>query len=358
MVDAIPAAIRHETDGVSQSPSRRQIAYVLPDTGTAERTGAAEGASTAEDTYATVAVSALRLGESPRLDGHDKEHVVWLTQVEAPLPPILVDRRDMRVIDGAHRLLAAVMKGQETIEVEFFDGSPADGFLRAVQLNVRHGLPLSAADRRAAAARIIASHPQFSDGVIAQSTGLTDKTVAAIRRRTARADVQTGTRIGKDGRVRPLNGEPGRRRVVAVLTERPEASLREVARVAKVSPSTVRDVRQRLERGEHPGSSRSGTTGTADIPAKPATGSGSTHRKAISPPPTAVLGKLLRDPSLRHSESGRRLLRLLQTNAIAPHAWGELVSSVPSHTAAVIAGLAQYYAQMWQDFAQGLGQQT
>jgi hypothetical protein len=57
------------------------------------------------------------------------------------LPPLLVDRRSMRVIDGMHRLMAALLKKRETIDVEFFDGSYADAFLLAVEANVAHGLP-------------------------------------------------------------------------------------------------------------------------------------------------------------------------------------------------------------------------
>jgi hypothetical protein len=60
----------------------------------------------------------------------------------------------MRVIDGMHRLLAASMNGRDTIEIRLSDGSPQDAFLRAVEANVTHGLPLSQADRRAAAKRI------------------------------------------------------------------------------------------------------------------------------------------------------------------------------------------------------------
>jgi ParB-like chromosome segregation protein Spo0J len=57
----------------------------------------------------------------------------------------------MRVIDGMHRLMAASLQGRESIDVMFFHGSEIDVFLRAVQENITHGLPLSQADRRAAA---------------------------------------------------------------------------------------------------------------------------------------------------------------------------------------------------------------
>ena len=62
----------------------------------------------------------------------------------------LVDRRTMKVVDGMHRLMAAALRGLETIDV-IFDGNKADLFLRAVEENVMHGLPLSQTDRRSAA---------------------------------------------------------------------------------------------------------------------------------------------------------------------------------------------------------------
>src|SRR5579863_10113036 len=109
-----------------------------------------------------VPVLSLRPADSPRLNGEDKAHIARLTETETPLPPILVDRRTMRVIDGMHRLMAASLQGRETIDVVFFDGCETDVFLRAVQENIAHGLPLSQADRRAAAQRIVNSHPHMS----------------------------------------------------------------------------------------------------------------------------------------------------------------------------------------------------
>jgi len=102
-----------------------------------------------------VRVTSICPGESPRLNGEDKAHIMRLAETETPLPPILVDRRTMRVIDGMHRLMAASMRGQETINVVFFDGSEADVFLRAVQENVAHGLPLSQADQSPSSTSVV-----------------------------------------------------------------------------------------------------------------------------------------------------------------------------------------------------------
>jgi len=308
----------------------------------------------------SVPVSSLRPGESPRLEGEDKAHIGRLAASETPLPPILADRRSMRVIDGAHRLIVARLKGQETIEVEFFDGTAADAFLRAVEANVTHGLPLSLADRRAAAARIIASHPQMSDRAIAKSAALAARTVAAIRQQSTGAVPPSATRVGRDGRVRPLSSVEGRRRAAELIAEHPRASLRDVARGAGVSPATARDVRRRLQRGEEPAPARA-RAGGGDDPAGLGQAAGPRTRQAervVQPAPAFVLAKLLRDPSLRHNEQDRRLLRLLQHNSAGAQELPGVIAAVPPHCAALVVQLARHYSQMWQDFAQELDART
>ncbi|WP_214415751.1 ParB/RepB/Spo0J family partition protein [Sphaerisporangium fuscum] len=115
-----------------------------------------------------VAVSDLLPADSPRLEGENPDHVRLLAESEEEFPPIVVHRPTMRVVDGMHRLRAAVLRGAERVRVLFIDGvDEADLFVLAVEANIAHGLPLTLADRRAAAARIVASKPQFSDRAIA-----------------------------------------------------------------------------------------------------------------------------------------------------------------------------------------------
>ncbi len=287
-----------------------------------------------------VPVTSLRPGDSPRLQGEDKAHVARLAEIDGPLPPILVDWRSMRVIDGMHRLMAAALNGQETINVEYYDGSESDVFLRAVEANVTHGLPLSLADRRAAAAKIVRSHPHMSDRSISRLVGLSNKTVAAIRR-AADPGPQLHARVGRDGRVRPLNSARGRERAAALMARYPDASLRDVARGAGVSPGTVRDIRRRLQGGEDPAPARR-PQAPAQVPAAP------------GPAPAALLERLLRDPSLRYNQQGRRLLGVLQLNTVMAEEWTSVMSTVPSHCAPTVAQLARQYATMWLRFAHEL----
>ncbi|WP_107062221.1 ParB and winged helix-turn-helix domain-containing protein [Streptomyces sp. NRRL S-37] len=318
----------------------------------------------------SVPIAALLPGDSPRTHGLDQEHATQLAEHEGPLPPILVNRRDLRVIDGMHRLLAAYIKGQETVDVEFFDGSPEDAFLRAVEANVKHGLPLSLADRRAAAARIIDSHPQMSDRAIARASGLGSKAVAAIRRRSTDAIAQLNTRVGRDGRVRPLNGAEGRRKAAEVIAQNPGASLREIARLAGISPATASDVRRRLKSGEPPAPTRTeaGTASQDPVHVSSAQAAAPADKPVLPSPrkvptqghravpatntPGPLLDKLARDPSLRLKEDGRQLLRLLQQNAVTQ--WPSLTAAVPSHCGELIGSLARQFAANWLELAQQL----
>lgn len=325
----------------------------------------ATSTSDAKPAVVPVPVLSLHPADSPRLGGEDKAHIARLAETETPLPPILVDRRSMRVIDGMHRLIAASVQGQETIDVIFFDGNEADVFLRAVQENITHGLPLSQADRRAAAKRIIASHPHLSDRAIGHSAGLAAKTVATIRKNSGEEIPRSTARVGRDGRVRPLDSGAGRRRAAELLTQQPGASLRDVARAAGIAPATVLDVRKRLERGQSPvagksaaSAARNDACGTSG--AERDADGGTVHAirlgsRAMAPPePAATVEKLLHDPSLYNNERSKRMLRLLYINAAGAEQLPDAAATVPPHCVGIVMQLAGQYATMWQQFAREL----
>ncbi|WP_307660613.1 ParB/RepB/Spo0J family partition protein [Streptomyces sp. V1I1] len=171
----------------------------------------------------TIEVEHLREAGTPRSSGEDNEHVKALTDVEDRLPPIIVHRPTMRVIDGMHRLRAAKLRGARRIRARYFEGDEADAFVLAVRTNVSHGLPLSLSDRRAAAARIVATHPRWSDRRIAAATGLAARTVASLRQETGVDGTAGGTRrIGQDGEERPVSSAEGRRITGELIAGDPE----------------------------------------------------------------------------------------------------------------------------------------
>jgi ParB-like nuclease domain len=103
------------------------------------------------------------------MSGENSERVQVLANTQGELPPIIVHRASTRVLDGMHRLRMAKIRGQNEIQVRFFVGDGADSFVVVVRSNIAHGLPLSLADRKAAANRIIGSHPQWPDRRITSS---------------------------------------------------------------------------------------------------------------------------------------------------------------------------------------------
>ncbi|MEO6082268.1 MAG: ParB N-terminal domain-containing protein [Umezawaea sp.] len=312
------------------------------------------------------------------MSGFNVEHARLLANTDAVLPPVLVNRRTMRVVDGAHRLLAAKLRGQDAIDVVFCDCDDDEAFVLAVEKNVAHGLPLSRAERTAAAERILGTYPEWSDRAIAAVVGLSHKTVGAIRWRSPKSAEPVTHRRGRDGRLRPVDGAAARAKVSQLLADRQGASLREIAREAGVSPDTVRNVRddsRRTAAASLPAASVQATAVSGvSVPAasvpdqRTALGA---DRRSAAPRRTsacvrlpasetaercALMRSLRNDPSLRFSESGRVLLRLLDVSALGSEDWDRISEDVPAHRAAGIAQLARDCGRIWQKFAAAVEQ--
>lgn len=326
-------------------------------------------AGEAPHSAALLPVESLLPADSPRLNGISHRHAELLAESEDELPAILVQRGTMRVIDGMHRVHAARLKGRDDIAVRFADVDDDAAFLLAVETNIAHGLPLSLVDRKAAASRIIQARPYWSDRAIAQASGLSWKTVGVLRAR-AQAPSDDDRRVGRDGKVRPVSGAAGRQLAGELLTRNPGAGLREIARVAGVSAATVRDVRDRLNRGEDvltPAQLRHrAESADAGIAAAPA---GGPAREAPQAQPEAcpqphnrarparlerhdysIVDKLKVDPSLRYSDVGRTLLHLLHARPSSLRA-DHVVMALPPHCLNMTAQVSRQIALEWMDFA-------
>ncbi|MER5451351.1 ParB N-terminal domain-containing protein [Streptomyces sp. NPDC002766] len=332
-----------------------------------------------------ISVAALSPGVSLRQGGTDAAHVRLLVDAadSADLPPILVQVDGCRVIDGLHRLEAARLMGAGSIRARFLDCSNAEALVIAMKANGLHGLPLSRADRVAGAQRLLGSHPDWSDRAIAGIAGLSAKTIASLRERSAIATPLGGKRIGQDGRRRPVDAGEGRRRAAEYIAAHPGAPLRQVARATDVSLGTVHDVSARLRRGEEP--ERNGRRAhperpqhmrpvpsvpepeDATAPAETAADGGGCGRMPLQvaaaaesaapqrrnhteTPPTwaAVAAKMATDPALRYTAGGRELLRWMQSHGTEPGEDGRrFVDTVPPHWLGVVAPLAEHIGKEW-----------
>jgi transposase-like protein len=300
-----------------------------------------------------IPLDSLRPGDSPRSSGRSTEHVSLLAGLDLPLPPIIVHSPSMRVIDGIHRVEAARRRGDHVIHARLFRGDEEVAFRLAVHANVTHGMPLTLADRTTAASRILRSRPHLSDRAVAYTTGLSPGTIRAIRQRLSPHAAGPLGRRGRDGRVRPLDGADGRRAAAALLSERPDASLREIAREVGISPATVRDVRERMKRGDSPiPPGQRSAERTTDRPVQRIDVSMST---APARDPAQLLQSLRNDPSLRFSEAGRALIAWLNERATGIGRWPDLLPQIPPHCTYLLADIARSCAAEWSAFADELG---
>jgi hypothetical protein len=202
------------------------------------------------DAGAQIAVSSLSPGHSMRATPICREHVARLIAAVADWPPLLVQRSDLTVIDGLHRLAAALELGLPTVAVLFYDGPPEDAFVEAIRANVAHGLRLTLSERKNAAARLLATRPYWSDRRIGRTCSLAGGTVKHLRTRIDFAAPSVTTliqrRLGSDGKLRPTKPAELRRAIGEALLKHPDASSRTIAASTRCSPATVRAVRASL----------------------------------------------------------------------------------------------------------------
>lgn len=318
-----------------------------------------------------VDIAELRAGVSLRSTGLDAAHVQSLAAAEWPTCPILVHRPTMQVVDGHHRVAAAVGNGIETVRACLFDGPLDIAILLALRANVSHGLPLSLADRKAAAQQLLERHGDWSDRSISASTGLSAKVIVKLRCASEDGE-QLNSRIGRDGRFRPKNSAAKRVWAAEILSSQPNVSLRQVGRVVGLSPGTVRDVRARIQRGEKPVPGRVAATNShspGQTLGEPAARSIGVVTRTDSPPKDAsqglssaggqtdaslVLAKLARDPTLRLSDVGRELLRRLHRHVVTIEDSATIIEVSPDHSVEHLLGFARACIEQWADIAEQL----
>lgn len=143
-------------------------------------------------------------GLQPRVAGLDEGHVRALQEASEGWPPLTVVQQGNAVVlvDGFHRFAAAQNLGLARVPVRIL-ATPPDGDLHALAfaLNAVHGRPLSLADRRAEAERLLRGRPEASNMEVSRRAGLSPTTVAAVRSRLEDQDAiaPATERIGADG---------------------------------------------------------------------------------------------------------------------------------------------------------------
>jgi ParB-like chromosome segregation protein Spo0J len=316
-----------------------------------------------------ISIDLLSSGFFHRGTGTDSAHVQIIAEVSnfRDLPPILVLRNNLRIIDGTHRFEAAKLRGEKTIRARIINCTDNDAFILAVKANTLHGLPLSRSDRVLGARRILGWHPDWSDRAIGVATGLSAKTIAVIRQESTDDTQIFSKRLGRDGKRRPVTALEGRKRAVEFITARPDASLREIARETDVSLGTVQDVRARMRRGLDPLTAGrvspplevADSQDPASEPAQPSPlpnrlGPRGIQRNVERPSWPKVSSKLMCDPSLKYTEGGRAFMRWMSMHVSNSGEWKEFVDAVPAHWLGEISIVAERVSEDWRDFAEYL----
>jgi hypothetical protein len=228
---------------------------------------------------------------------------------------------------------AAQLRGQIVIRAILVDDKESEAFIRSVTANTRHGLPLTLRDRKQAAARLLRICPDKSDRAIAELAGLSGKTVGALRRSIADLP-RLEARVGRDGRVRTLGSAPARG-----VIRGPWSAPREPGEDPRPREHAEPAVRRDPDRRPSAAAEAPGLATLLRFPA---------HRH-----PQQILADLMRDPSLRYTESGRTLLRgLHQYATIADQPWAGLLAAVPPYCLPAVAALAHGYATSWRELGE------
>jgi ParB-like chromosome segregation protein Spo0J len=304
----------------------------------------------------SVPVDSLVPGFHLRMAGTDEAHVRLLADAAGSvrLPPILVQKCGMRIIDGMHRVEVAKLRGEWTIRARIVDCSDEKALVLAVKSNTLHGLPLTRADRISSAKRILVAHPDWSDRKVAGIAGLSGKSIASLRNSSADGPQFEGKRLGRDGKRRPVVAAEGRHRAAEYVHAHPEASVRQIARETDVSLGTAHDVREKIRRGAD---LRIAQPSAPDEPAAPPvtnirarTAAGTARQLAWS----AVVGKLAGDPALRYTDGGRAFLRWMTQHAMHPDEWREFADAIPERWLEDVRRAAATMSEEWGQFANQL----
>ncbi|MHB8466465.1 MAG: hypothetical protein ACYDH6_23125 [Acidimicrobiales bacterium] len=300
--------------------------------------------STGEDlARGEIALADLRLGPSLRAGGIDPGHVQALKELAGRWPPIVIASAERTVVDGLHRVHAALALGLTRLPCVFFAGDEDDAYAEFVRCNTAHGLPLTFQEREAAAGRLLRSHAEWSDRRIASICALSPGTVArvrAVRARPTAAGEQLDTRVGLDGRSRPVDRRELRARIAEALRANPRASLRGIAAQVGTSPTTVRSVRGELGGGLG--------VGGADVQA----GEDEAWIAAFNQMVDSG-AEWAPDAAVLSTEEGAGFADWFTRTAIADE-WWAFVGTVPYSRVYEIADEARRRADHWTGFARAL----
>ena len=145
--------------------------------------------------------------EAEELDSTNLVRMKTALRAGLALPPIIVNKKDNRIVDGFHRVKAVLSLYGDDAEImaEFRDyKNDAEMFIESARLNNQHGLPLSPRDR----AHVILKAHRFKIPVpiIAEALGMDGESAKEfLRKRTAKT--KDGETVILSGGAQNLHGK-------------------------------------------------------------------------------------------------------------------------------------------------------
>lgn len=156
----------------------------------------------------------------------------------------------MILTDGFHRLAAMQKAGRDAIRATVTDGTRTDALIASLGANHSHGLRRTNADKRRAVTMALADEllRTMSDRQLAEVCGTSDMFVGKLRSEVQ--TVCTSEVIGADGKAYPTSNVAKAKRVeiAKVIESTPEQSNVKIAESIGVSDKTVASVRAEISR--------------------------------------------------------------------------------------------------------------
>ena len=203
--------------------------------------------------FQTFAVSDLRLGSECQTRAESNQDAIneyaELYRVDPdrlPPPSVWLVAGAPQVVDGYHRVTAALVAGVKLLRVEIAgEGSADDAAWFACSVNQGHGIRRTNADKRRSVMRALALRPHESDRAIGAWCGVHNETVKAARvtesvtctpnsAKSLEPD-SPNRRTWKDGKSYPVPAQQPKREPEPVA-QPPEASLPSVIPAKAVEP--------------------------------------------------------------------------------------------------------------------------
>lgn len=202
----------------------------------------------------------------------------------------------------------------------------SDALIEGVRRELLRAPSSPVLERKAAALRILVARPELSDRYVARIVGLSAKTVGIQRRTAGEAIAKVQVRLGLDGRSRRLS----------------DRDAQEPARADDRGATSF------AARGGAPGG-RAGRPDPVSADADEVAGLHIAVREA-----EAILTVLARDPSVRHSDSGRALLVRFAAGVVRPADWDVLLAAAPQHCVELLQRMAHSNSRAWAAVAERL----